>query len=301
MVSNELKNNDKTCLFRYNYAMANKNKKKSGLTAAIWILFTLILVIVFLVKQNDIMSILKETDFFKYVFGQNPEFIENYEPQKITENNEDSILQQETDTQTEFTLSTDNNLVEKNTQPVLPQEKISTKSENALPTDTSKATESVKTEANNEEAKVEKTENAIPMRNEYLCFIVIEGNGSVTRKDVNRQVPKNDMPLTKSLNDLLSGPSYDEANNGYISLIPEGTRLVSASVKDHIATINFSSEFLYNKFGVDGFHGQLMQVVYTATAFNTIDSVQILIDGEKTEFLGSEGIWIGSPLSRHDF
>jgi spore germination protein GerM len=44
-----------------------------------------------------------------------------------------------------------------------------------------------------------------------------------------------------------------------------------------------------------------MQVVYTATAFSTVDSVQILIDGEKKEYLGSEGVWIGSPLARSSF
>jgi spore germination protein GerM len=282
--------------------MANKNKKKSGLTAAIWILFTLIILIVFLVKQNDIMSVLKETDFFKYVFGQNPEFIEKYKTQKV--NKDDSVLlQNESDEKTEFTLSNDKNLVEKNIPPVLAKENVPSKiNDTELPKVSETTSSPVKEATENKKPEVKTPAPVVvQMRNEYLCFIVIESNGSVTRKDIDRQVSKSDMPLTKALNDLLSGPSYDESNKGYISLIPEGTRLISASVKDTVATINFSSEFLYNKYGVDGFHGQLMQIVYTATAFNTIKAVQILIEGEKTEFLGSEGVWIGSPLSRNDF
>ena len=44
-----------------------------------------------------------------------------------------------------------------------------------------------------------------------------------------------------------------------------------------------------------------MQIVYTATEFSTVKSVQFLIDGQKKEYLGSEGVWIGSPLSRTSF
>ena len=43
-----------------------------------------------------------------------------------------------------------------------------------------------------------------------------------------------------------------------------------------------------------------MQIVYTATEYSTVNSVQILIDGQKKEYL-SEGVWIGSPLSRSSF
>ena len=44
-----------------------------------------------------------------------------------------------------------------------------------------------------------------------------------------------------------------------------------------------------------------MQIVYTSTEFSTVDSVQFLIDGNKKDYLGSEGQWIGSPLSRASF
>ena len=81
----------------------------------------------------------------------------------------------------------------------------------------------------------------------------------------------------------------------------DGTRLLGASVRNGVATLNFSSEFEFNRYGIEGLRGQLQQIVYTATAFQTVESVQFLIDGEKKEYLGSEGVWIGTPLRRSSF
>ena len=83
--------------------------------------------------------------------------------------------------------------------------------------------------------------------------------------------------------------------------IPEGTKLLGARVANKTATLNFSESFSFNKYGVQGYLGQLMQIVYTATSFSTIDNVQFLIEGQKLEYLGGEGVWIGSPLSRISF
>ena len=44
-----------------------------------------------------------------------------------------------------------------------------------------------------------------------------------------------------------------------------------------------------------------MQIVYTATAFSNIDNVQFLIEGEKMDYLGLEGVFIGAPLSIASF
>jgi spore germination protein GerM len=123
----------------------------------------------------------------------------------------------------------------------------------------------------------------------------------VSRKQISRTITKNDSPLTGNIQLLLAGPNASERSKGCRSLIPDGTRLLSASVRDGVALLNFSEEFEYNRVGVEGYLGQLMQIVYTATEFSTVNSVQFLIDGQKKEYLGSEGVWIGSPLSRSSF
>ena len=134
-----------------------------------------------------------------------------------------------------------------------------------------------------------------------LCYVMIDSDGAVIRKEVIKEVPKNSSPLTTAINTLLSGPSADEVSKGYMSLIPEGTKLLGARVANKTATLNFSESFSFNKYGVQGYLGQLMQIVYTATSFSTIDNVQFLIEGQKLEYLGGEGVWIGSPLSRISF
>ena len=61
-------------------AKNEKNRKNSTeLAFACWILGFLILLIVFLVKQDDIYSNLKTTRFFERLFGSTPEFIQKHE------------------------------------------------------------------------------------------------------------------------------------------------------------------------------------------------------------------------------
>ena len=135
-----------------------------------------------------------------------------------------------------------------------------------------------------------------------LCFVMIDGDGAVLRKMIKRTVPKSDSPLTTAINLLLEGPDVRNKPEAECrSLIPEGSKLLSARVADGIAYLNFNEEFEFNPFGVEGAIHQLEQIVYTATAFSTVNSVQFLIEGQKQEYLGSEGQWIGTPLSRASF
>ena len=136
---------------------------------------------------------------------------------------------------------------------------------------------------------------------QHLFFIVIDSDGSVLRKETVRSIPKTTTPLTAAITALLEGPNLNEIEKGYITLIPQGTKLINASVKNGTATINFSDAFRYNQYGVEGYYGQLMQIVYTASAFSNIDNVQFLIEGEKMDYLGLEGVFIGAPLSIASF
>ena len=132
-----------------------------------------------------------------------------------------------------------------------------------------------------------------------ICFVAIDSDGPVVRKEVTRSVEK-DSPMADALKMLLSGPSSTESNTGCRTFIPAGTKLLSASVKNGIAMLNFSEEFQFNQFGAEGSLAQLMQVVYTATNFSTVKGVQILIEGQRRDYL-TEGVWIGSPLNRNSF
>jgi spore germination protein GerM len=132
-----------------------------------------------------------------------------------------------------------------------------------------------------------------------LYFVRIDDDGTVIRQEVKRSIPSSDSPLTDALNALLSGPNAEELNKGLLSLIPQGTRLLSVKVRGSTATVNFSEEFMFNPMGIEGYVGQLKQVIWTATAFSTVQDVQIIIEGRKLDYLGGEGVFIGLPLSRN--
>lgn len=267
----------------------SKNKKNTTLFAsAVVVLGLLVILVVFLVKKDQIVSNLKETDFFNKVIGSTPEFVEKHEV--IPEKKKETVPLKDGDV-----------TIQIETQKPAASQPVK---ETPKPAEV-KPVEKEATPAKSEEAKKEepkKEEKKVTMTELNLCFVVIDSDGSVNRKMIKRSVPKNDSPLGTALGLLLQGPDTTKSTEkDCMSLIPAGTKLLSARVKDGVAYLNFNEAFEINTYGVEGYIGQLMQVVYTATAFSTVSSVQFLIEGETREYLGSEGQWIGSPLSRNSF
>jgi spore germination protein GerM len=103
--------------------------------------------------------------------------------------------------------------------------------------------------------------------------------------------------MVDALNILIQGPNTEEQRQGLVTLIPQGTRILAARVQGSTAYISFSEEFQYNTYGVEGYAAQLRQIVWTATEFQGVKDIQILIEGRRVDYLG-EGIWIGSPIGR---
>jgi hypothetical protein len=133
-----------------------------------------------------------------------------------------------------------------------------------------------------------------------LYFIKIDQNGDIHRVPVSRPFPVTASPLTETLNGLLAGITAEEQQQDIISLIPDNTKIISASIQQGTAYISFNENFLYSPYGVDGCAGQLKQIIWTATEFPTVKNVQILINGRKESYLG-DSIWIGAPLNRDSF
>ena len=267
--------------------MADKSsKKKTGLTLACIILAILVIFIFFLVKKDSILTNLKETRFFERVFGSTPEFVENHTPSEketvkipLAPESEEVVIKVE------------------------PQEKpAASQTENSAQ---NQSTNQVKDEEKAPETKkpAEEKKPAQPAYTELqLCFVEIDGDGSINRKIVKRKVAKNDSPLTTAIKAVIAGPDTTKAEErDCISLIPNGTKLLGARVSEGVAYLDFNDAFEINTNGIEGYSSQLMQLVYTATSFSTVNSVQFLIEGQKKEYLGSEGQWIGSPLSRTSF
>ncbi|MDE5898280.1 MAG: GerMN domain-containing protein [Treponemataceae bacterium] len=288
--------------------MPEKKKKNTGLIVACWFLFLLVMLIVFFVKKDNIVSNLQKTDFFNRVFGTTPEFVKNYpmpqEDEAVPEQFEIDLLPKTAErTQTPPDARTDTEIPAKPAAPegVLPpnpRDDEEPSSQKPEPPAAAKRTElekpAVPPAAASEPPRAQQMEVS-------LYFVVIDSDGTVSRKLFKRAMPKSNAPLTDAINALIDGPLPSEKSKNGMSLIPAGTKLLGASVKDGVATLNFNENFEFNSVGVEGYIAQLMQIVYTATEFPTVKSVQFLIEGVKKEYLGSEGQWIGSPLTRLSF
>jgi spore germination protein GerM len=71
-------------------------------------------------------------------------------------------------------------------------------------------------------------------------------------------------------------------------------------IENGVAYLDFSESIKFNQFGSEGLRAELRQIVYTATEFPTVEAVQILVNGTRLDYLSSEGIYIGKPLTRQN-
>jgi spore germination protein GerM len=260
---------------------ARKKKKKTNIAATCWFLSLLVLAVIFIVKQNDIRRVLKETDFFGKVFGSTPEFIETA-PEKSAP--------KETEKKPE------------SAPPLVPRETTTANANNTKDdTPSEPVIVDVGTDPVPESPSPTPAAQNLDTSTVSLWFKTIDKDGTIGRREIKRALPKNESPLQSAIQSLLMGPALPEAERGCVSLIPEGTRLQSVAINNGVASLSFSADFEYNRFGVEGYLGQLEQIVYTATSFPSVTSVQFLIDGERREYIGGEGVWVGSPLRRSSF
>lgn len=290
------------------HVMSDKNNSSVALFCVV---FGAIILSVFAMNINRIKEVLEETHFVESVFGNSEKEIagKGNEPKEVEVKSEIEFEVQEPVTPENVTrplqpaednFSIDITTVSESTGnedvlPVQPEnpDAAELNPDNQLPHQVPENVAELTPDV------PEKPEAApVSMRDISLYFMYIDSTGNLIRKETKRSIPSTNSPLTATLQSLLEGTSTEEESKGYISLIPEGTVLLSASVKNKIAYLNFNDSFQWNKYGVEGYFGQLIQIVYTATSFSTVDSVQFLIEGMKQDYLGSEGVWIGSPLSR---
>lgn len=319
--------------------MANKksskkknSNKKIGIGVALWFLIALLLLILFIVNWQKIASNLKSTGFFEKNNLKTPSFVENAQNLPKDDSQEKNDVEpissvQINITETENSSAQDSSVISQNEltlrQQEIAQETLNNQNDSKSQSENSDesklaenpssqnsaASASVNSQTStlqnqnvqNPKSQSQETKNIPATMNIKLYFMTINSNGTVSRKEVSRSMKKSDSPLVDSINALIVGPNVEEENLGCRSLVSTGTRLIGASVKNGIATLNFSPEFEFNQYGIEGTQGQLQQIVFTATAFPTVDSVQFLVDGEKKSYLGSEGVWIGTPLSRNSF
>jgi spore germination protein GerM len=249
--------------------MARK-KKNSSLGCLFWIALILLVLVVFLFSRERISTVLETTGFEKLL--------------KTVQDDERSP---------EVTrVSPEEEQPERKPKPAAPE----------IPEETVQTLPVEELTADDVEEKTDPAENkpAVEqkLRTSILFFVKVDDSGAISLQHVSRPVYYESSPLTRTMEALLAGLTSAELNSGMLSLIPEETRILSVSVKNEVAFIDFSEAFTFNEFGAEGAQAALEQVVYTATEFSTVKAVQITINGKRRNYLVSEGTSIAEPLSR---
>ncbi len=262
-----------------------KKNNKASIGCLFWIALILLVLVIFLFNRETIQNVLDETGFLDIIQKEKditpPDVKQTKTPEEQSQKPEKDIV-----------AAPPENIVE---TPVKPAESASEPEKTVVAVDVVPEKAVPETETGDKPAPDQK------VRRSKMYFVEVLDDGSIQMKSIVRPVYYVDSPLTETMKTLLEGLSGSELNMGLITLIPEQTTLLSISVKNGIAYINFSDSFRFNSFGAEGYTAQLKQVVFTATEFNNVNAVQILIEGALNEYMGPEGSFIGEPLSRDDF
>jgi len=286
-----------------------KNKKNPSLGCLFWIAFILLIIVVFFFAKTNIPTALANSGAKDLLRKntKNSELTGTDQTQVVPKINTKDDTVVEAGDQSAKTTGDGSNEIDtskQNPEVKTPDDKTSDaktqdmKTAKPAPSSTKKTAETVIQKPVKQNAE---KPSAVPVRKANIYFVSIDADGKVLRKEVTREISQTDSPLSDTINILFKGTTSSESGKGLRSLIPEGTKLLSATVKDGVATINLSDAFQFNQFGIEGYLGQLEQLVFTATSFPTVKSVQFLIEGQRHEYLGAEGVWIGTPLSRDKF
>ena len=249
-----------------------KQKKSSPAGCLFWVAVILLFIIIFFLNHKNIEEVISSTGFFELFNKNTPET-----PVEVERITGEKAKPEEKGTEIVIT----------------PAEKPEEK-------ETAEEKEEETAEEKIIEPKIQEPD--YNFRDTKLYFVSVNSDGgNISMISLSRKIKYIDSPLTATLSALLAGLTTSELNSGYISLIPDNTKINGIRISDGTAFINFNENFMFNSFGREGYIGQLKQVVYTATEYSTVKRVQFLIEGEVHKYLGSEGIFIGNPLSRNSF
>jgi hypothetical protein len=103
-----------------------------------------------------------------------------------------------------------------------------------------------------------------------------------------------------ALQALIDGPTPRERTAGLSTAFPADSLILGITIDGGTATVDMSREFEAGG-GSFAILGRLAQFVYTLTEFDSIDRVDLLLDGEEIEYFSGEGVIVGDGWTRSDF
>lgn len=117
---------------------------------------------------------------------------------------------------------------------------------------------------------------------------------------VMRRVPQEEGIGKTAINLLIDEPGLREdlALVGLLPVLPAGTEIIGMSINEGLAKVNFNENLLSYETEIDE-KAIIQSLVYTLTEFETIDKVELLVDGKKIKKF-PHGTKVKDPLRREN-
>ena len=138
-----------------------------------------------------------------------------------------------------------------------------------------------------------------------LCGCSVPSNGvsvyffqNAKLAPVERELPTNENPATIAMDQLMRGPNEQEKANGFVTVIPSGTRARNVVVEGDTAIIDLNDQLSNFKGGRENAERIVAQIVNTATSVRGVKKVILELEGSDQFTLGGseEGYVIDHPL-----
>lgn len=143
------------------------------------------------------------------------------------------------------------------------------------------STSNIKTEVINEESENKKIVYLLDSDN-YVSQVITYFDSKTINDEIKSRI-----------NILING---DDSLNNFYNLIPKSTKVLDVSVKDNIATINFSKDILeVNKYLEES---MIEAIIYSLTEINGITGVIINVEGKELTSLPNSKKKLIYPLNR---
>ncbi|MGG3559601.1 GerMN domain-containing protein [Peribacillus frigoritolerans] len=151
------------------------------------------------------------------------------------------------------------------------------------------------TETNGEEKPAtEGEEGAVESKTVKTELYLIDKSGYVVPQTL--ELPKSEAVAKQALDYLVNnGPVTDKLPNGFRAVIPADTQ-ISVNIKDGVAVADFSPEF--KNYQKEDELKILQAITWTLTQFDSVDKIQMRINGEDISEMPVNGTPIDENISR---
>ena len=123
----------------------------------------------------------------------------------------------------------------------------------------------------------ENINNTTTIKKETSIIYLVDSNNYIAR--VNTVLDsKTDIDKVKEIINILTIGSNKYIREGFSKIIPENTKLLSVSIDNNLAKLNFSKELL--NVSLENEEKMLESIIYSLTSIESIDHISIYVEGE---------------------